>query len=232
MCEWFFIEKQTNEEKINALTDEINSLQKEIRSVPKKPKLQEVSGIGKKTAFLLFSIALFIGNLFLTILIMSKYGSWFLEYCYLLLYIVGLIGLVILLSPLASFSLFVYELYGLHGLKRQQKEKRLEYERQEAAYRKKAKTHEGLTAKNQGVIDRLTEERSALQTTQPILEQAYANSLLFLYQKYRNIVCVCQFTQYLESGRCDAFEGAHGCYNLFEEEAKKGINQNQCKQYI
>ncbi len=52
------------------------------------------------------------------------------------------------------------------------------------------------------------------------LEKAYNQSLSFIYPKYRNIVCVCQFTQYIESGRCDRFDGPYGCYNLYENESR------------
>lgn len=43
----------------------------------------------------------------------------------------------------------------------------------------------------------------------------------FLYKDYQDIVPICQFIQYLESGRCDDLVGPHGCYNKYEEEIRQ-----------
>lgn len=41
-----------------------------------------------------------------------------------------------------------------------------------------------------------------------------------IYKDYTSFVCICQFIQYLESGRCSSLEGPYGCYNLFETELR------------
>lgn len=41
-----------------------------------------------------------------------------------------------------------------------------------------------------------------------------------VYSKYRNIVAVSSFYEYLLSGRCDSLQGANGAYNLYESEAR------------
>lgn len=65
-----------------------------------------------------------------------------------------------------------------------------------------------------------------LKKRHKVLDQAYKHSLNFLYPKYREIVCVCQFTQYLESERCEELGGPNGCYNLFETELRLNLIVN------
>lgn len=48
-------------------------------------------------------------------------------------------------------------------------------------------------------------------------------SLDIIYGKYRNLVAVSQFVDYLESGRCTKLTGPDGAYNLFESEMKQNI---------
>ena len=50
------------------------------------------------------------------------------------------------------------------------------------------------------------------------LKQLYA--LGYVYPKYRNLVAVSSFYEYLDSGRCDALEGADGAYNVYENELR------------
>ena len=40
----------------------------------------------------------------------------------------------------------------------------------------------------------------------------------YLYPKYRRIVPVCAFCEYLEAGRCDSLTGPNGAYNIYENE--------------
>lgn len=58
-------------------------------------------------------------------------------------------------------------------------------------------------------------------------QQLYASDVVF--NKYRNIVALASFYEYLIAGRCETLEGVHGAYNLFEMEcrAKEIIGQLQ-----
>lgn len=58
------------------------------------------------------------------------------------------------------------------------------------------------------------------------LLQKYYN-LNVIRPKYRNLVCVTTFLEYLENERCYTLTGHEGCYNLFEEELQRGIIINQ-----
>ena len=42
-----------------------------------------------------------------------------------------------------------------------------------------------------------------------------------LYIKYRNLVAVTTFIEYLESGRCKSLYGYTGCYNVYEQELRQ-----------
>ena len=42
-----------------------------------------------------------------------------------------------------------------------------------------------------------------------------------IYQKYRNLVAITTFIEYLESGRCNSLYGYTGCYNVYEQEIRQ-----------
>lgn len=64
----------------------------------------------------------------------------------------------------------------------------------------------------------LNERRSKAREN---LERFY--SLDIVKPKYRNLLCIATFLEYLENERCYALTGHEGCYNLFEEEKQRGI---------
>lgn len=57
-----------------------------------------------------------------------------------------------------------------------------------------------------------------LKCTENVLEQMYAANIIF--PKYRNIIAVSSFYEYILSGRCDELEGRDGAYNIFENEVR------------
>lgn len=58
-----------------------------------------------------------------------------------------------------------------------------------------------------------------------LLDQFY--SLEIIRPKYRSMVCVATFLEYLENERCYKLTGPDGCYNKFEDELRQGIIINQ-----
>ncbi|MBQ2897191.1 MAG: hypothetical protein IJE46_02590 [Clostridia bacterium] len=50
------------------------------------------------------------------------------------------------------------------------------------------------------------------------LKELYLNDII--YPKYRNIISLLCFYEYIDSGRCSTLEGADGAYNLFEFEQR------------
>lgn len=73
--------------------------------------------------------------------------------------------------------------------------------------------------------DYITQKELSLQDTmrgsQMALERLYDVGIVQL--RYRNLVAVSTFCDYLESGRCDALEGPFGAYNLYENELRAGL---------
>lgn len=63
--------------------------------------------------------------------------------------------------------------------------------------------------------------RQRAQKSKEILDQYY--SLNVLAPKYRSLICVATFLEYLETERCYKLTGHEGCYNLFEAELRQGI---------
>lgn len=57
--------------------------------------------------------------------------------------------------------------------------------------------------------------------TRRILEKYYDMNII--YPKYRNLVAVSSFHEYLASGRCAGLEGTDGAYNLYENEIRQDI---------
>lgn len=55
-----------------------------------------------------------------------------------------------------------------------------------------------------------------LYTTRNLLERYY--NMGYLYPKYRSVVPVCAFCEYLEAGRCNSLTGPDGAYNIYENE--------------
>ena len=48
-------------------------------------------------------------------------------------------------------------------------------------------------------------------------------SLNVLYPTYRELVAESSIYEYFSSGRCDALDGPHGAYNLFESECRSDV---------
>lgn len=77
---------------------------------------------------------------------------------------------------------------------------------------------------NQYMADKKDAINSLAATGNDIVEKKNKlYSLDIIYGKYRNLVAVSQFVDYLESGRCTKLTGPDGAYNLFESEMKQNI---------
>ena len=62
----------------------------------------------------------------------------------------------------------------------------------------------------------LTELISLYKETKATLDIYYDKNIVF--PKYRNLVAISSFHEYLSSGRCSCLEGHEGAYNIFEDE--------------
>lgn len=61
----------------------------------------------------------------------------------------------------------------------------------------------------------------SLEKTQKLLEKLYSYNII--YSKYRNMVAVTMFCEYLESGICTQLKGYEGAYNHYETEVRDRI---------
>lgn len=61
----------------------------------------------------------------------------------------------------------------------------------------------------------------SIQQTEQTLTRYYDKDIIFL--KYRELVAVSSFYEYMASGRCSTLEGHEGAYNIFEMESRQDL---------
>lgn len=67
--------------------------------------------------------------------------------------------------------------------------------------------------------------------TKTLLDQMYG--LNVIYGKYRyDLVAICMFAEYFQSGRCTSLEGHEGAYNIYESEIRLGTIINRLDEII
>lgn len=71
---------------------------------------------------------------------------------------------------------------------------------------------------NKTVIKSIKEHEEYLTILNDALEKIKENSSI--HEKYFTFVHICQFYEYIDTGRCNKLEGSDGCYNLFELELR------------
>lgn len=62
---------------------------------------------------------------------------------------------------------------------------------------------------------------NSIAQTEKLLREYYDFNVI--YPKYRNIVAISSFYEYLESGRCSSLEGHEGAYNIYESELRANL---------
>lgn len=67
----------------------------------------------------------------------------------------------------------------------------------------------------------IAETETLLQKTYAARNELYAYNIVF--GKYRNVVALSSFYEYLMSGRCESLEGASGAYNIYEGEIRQNL---------
>lgn len=68
---------------------------------------------------------------------------------------------------------------------------------------------------------KLSEAEDVLEKLYKARSELYALNIVF--GKYRNLVALSTFYEYLVSGRCDSLEGANGAYNIYEAEVRSNL---------
>ena len=83
-------------------------------------------------------------------------------------------------------------------------------------HNKNEKTLEQAKIKARNINYEIEQVKKIKAQTRETLDQFY--SLNIIYPKYRGLVPVAMFYQYLDSGRCTSLTGHEGAYNLYEQE--------------
>lgn len=71
------------------------------------------------------------------------------------------------------------------------------------------------------IADEIEKAHELLRNTYQARNELYAANVIF--EKYRDLVAVSTFYEYLMSGRCTTLEGAYGAYNLYESEIRANL---------
>lgn len=137
----------------------------------------------------------------------------------------------ILLSPICMFLggiilAYVFEGIGKAGNEAEAQRKYIEDMKQ---YRQRIqedevrfmREEEAVTAYNNAVKEKIKEIMSVRAQTMAALEKLYSVGIVYI--KYRSIIPVTMFCEYLESGRCESLEGPDGMYNLYESELRLNL---------
>lgn len=146
-----------------------------------------------------------------------------------------LLGLISMLSPLLTplplvagliwmgFFLTAGVKFSLEASK-QNKEGKRNYEQALQRYRLQKSQDDVRLAAEKKILPDLKQNaemlRERAQKSKEILEQYYG--LNIIAPKYRSLICVATFLEYLENERCCKLTGHEGCYNLFESELRQG----------
>lgn len=79
-----------------------------------------------------------------------------------------------------------------------------------------------LSPKQQKILeDELCNINEKIIDTEKVLNAYYSKGIVF--EKYRSLVPICMFYEYLCSGRCDSLEGHEGAYNIYESELRMNV---------
>ena len=76
----------------------------------------------------------------------------------------------------------------------------------------------------------LSAARRLYSETDSIRKKCYSAGIV--YEKYRSLIPICMFYEYLVSGRCQSLEGHEGAYNIYENEIRMNIIITQMDQVI
>ncbi len=132
-----------------------------------------------------------------------------------------LIQLLILLLCIRAAYAVVDEGISKRRAKKWSKEKYVKIQEENEKIRKrneKVKNNKKYLSVYKNEYDILTQEYERTKNNLSILY-----SLDVIYPKYRGMVPVCSFYEYLCSGRCNKLEGHEGAYNIYEMELRQNI---------
>lgn len=202
----------------------------------KKPTCKEIKDNSSKTVKNLFNwvvdigVTLFIPLYFIVMFLAWRYGphSWHAGFKLFLIPIGIIIAIYIGLSVWVFIIRFI--IGSTLGTKKYKKEIEA-YEKYSANIDKEnQKQMIKYDEQKNIIVGRITNIHIDLEDVEKTLKQYYA--LDIIYPKYRNLVAISTFIEYLESGRCKSLYGYTGCYNLYEQELKQNIIIGKLEQIL
>ena len=109
--------------------------------------------------------------------------------------------------------------------KKESEDLKTEYDKLLAQYENSINSSDAIITKESVIAKSIHNEvvlaEELLENLYKARKKAYAYGVIF--EKYRDLVPVSMFYEYLSSGRCSELEGANGAYNLYESELRANI---------
>lgn len=106
--------------------------------------------------------------------------------------------------------------------KRRYDQKVIEYNEKQKVLEKEYKENlSEFAAAKEKAIETVNQLKESLLGTEDVIKKLYDLDVVF--PKYRNLVAMCTFYEYLACGRCEALEGPNGAYNIYEAEQRQNL---------
>lgn len=215
----------------NSIAD-LNILNKQkhdeiVKPLPKKekPKLSDAKDESNMLVTTLFGGVLglgFIGIIPLYIVVMAlcwRYGpeEWRRGFTLFVIPIGIILGVAAVLAiVMLILNLIIGNTFG----RRRYSKKLKKYEKENAEIDKANNLQlEKYGKQKKIIIGRIDSIDKDLKDVENTLNKYY--NLDVIYPKYRNLIAITTFIEYLESGRCNSLYGYTGCYNVYEQEIRQ-----------
>ena len=232
LTEWFYIAAESRHKAIDSIKKRIASEKQKVEKTKPDICYNRKEPLVKTRFPIISLIALILSIITLLVVVLGWIFKWWFKLFNQIAAAFVCGGGTLISIILIGLFIHVFDGYLKAYDDKKRTNKSIEYgnkmaEIEYAKYTKAMASYNEAKATLPGRIKPLQEEIDRLNNEFSLLNLAYEKSMNFLYPKYRSIVCVCQFTQYLESGRCESFEGPYGCYNLFEQELRMNLIINK-----
>lgn len=128
----------------------------------------------------------------------------------------------LLAAPLLLLIVFIGTIIWRIFDRKKVKKSNLEAHKANSEIEKKNQTIKSNAAVQLRMINsQIAKSRESLRSTEQTLERFYAKNVV--YQKYRGLVPIMMFCEYIDSGRCTGLSGHEGAYNIYENEIRLNI---------
>ena len=149
----------------------------------------------------------------------SKWFAWDFPELFASVPITLVILLILAVVLVIVFAIVEFILHNTIGRKKYSN-KMKEYKKENEQIDKTNANQLILYNENKTIIDnRISNAKQDLKDVEKTMSKYY--DLDVIYPKYRNLVAITTFIEYLESGRCKSLYGYTGCYNVYEQELRQ-----------